>query len=273
MVGDSHVGKVALAYRKLAESSGLLLDFVCAPGAVMRKLRFEGSKLTLEPDDGVWPDHSNRPDHERRNFPESHKRTLEQFMAVAGSNPIDLTRFDAIVLYGGYLVRSDERMRILGENSSWWNDQHDKTRYSAALWADYVALKLSKRLHCVWLEQLNDFIAAGGKVFSVAPPLYSELLFDPQLEITPQSAGMRSMPDDADFLRVEPWYERAITAAGSQYIPLPTSLFSSDRRATDKKFKGDHPSDYQHLNNAGGELVLDAILDALVEWQSTQARA
>lgn len=267
IVGDSHAGKVALAYKNLADRRGLILDFVCALGPVRWKLRFEGSKLSLEPDDGVWPD------QEKKNFPEWHARTLAQFMAVAGSNPIDLTRFDAVVLYGGYLVRSDERMLILGENSAWWHDQHDKTRYSAALWADYVALKLSKRLHLVWLEQLQDYMKTGGKVFSVATPLWNELLFDPRLEITPLSAGMRGMPQDADFLMVEPWYERAITATGSQYIPLPPSLLSSDRRATDLIFKFTRPLDYLHLNDAGGQLVLTAILDALVEWRSNPTNA
>jgi hypothetical protein len=273
IIGDSHVGKVMPAYKKRQDCGGFILDFVVAPGMVMWKFRFEAGNLHLDPDNGGWPDQKNRPEKDKRNFPEIYARTLEQFLAVAGSNPIDLTRYDAVVLCGGSMIRSDGAMRILGEGSAWWNDQHDKTRYSAALWANYVDLKLRKRLHCIWLEQLKDFMAHGGKVFSVPPPLYNELLFESEMENMAETETMHNMPQDANFLLVEPWYERVITSMGSEYIPIPKSLLSNDRRATDRKFKATNDTDYSHLNEAGGVLVLDAILNALEKWRSTLARA
>jgi hypothetical protein len=251
--GDSHVAQLAIAYQQNSQNT-VEFEFVTGPGPVSQKLRFEGHYLHLDENNGVWPYISSRPDLQGSDIDKWYENTKERFMAVAKRNPIDLHGFDAVVLYGGYVVPDN-----------WWQFAVNRNYYSKALILELLVKNVQYTAHYKWLQQIIGFIKDGGKVLSQLPPLRSELGFGDVIKSEQDLSQMKLMPKDISFHSIEPLYELLFKNNGASLIPLPRELYSDDFRATHKRYKSQNEQDYGHVNPAGGKLIFDNLIRVLSE--------
>jgi hypothetical protein len=161
---------------------------------------------------------------------------------------LDLHNYDFIFLYGCQLLSSGFGMN----------------------WINLVASSTKGLTEAVWCAQAIDYIRRSDHYAMVNSIKNKELLARlismpcPLPNITkPQYSAISNVA----MHRVRHLFsvaEQEMIALGVRFSQLPTVLLDSSGYATAASFKNKRPDDYVHLNQQGGELVAERMIEIAI---------
>jgi hypothetical protein len=246
--GDSHISQL-LTSSKLLKCKEVEFIFITGPGPISKKFYFSEYKLCMEDNDGIWPDTSNQPGINVEKFNKWYVNSKEDFLTVAPNGTLDLRELDGVIIYGGHLVKQD-----------WFKYFNIRLFYSQNLLFECIEESVASTNHLIWLTQLKDFIAQGGLVHSIPPPLFNVKMLENLQDSNLVHNMRKALTPDTSFLDVEHLYKKIVERQNSHFIPLPRVLYSEDGWGTHSMYKSKKELDFTHLNQEGGAVLLNYII-------------
>tara|TARA_R110001583_G_scaffold158168_1_gene310090 strand:- start:242 stop:985 length:744 start_codon:yes stop_codon:yes gene_type:complete len=237
VAGDSHVAQLKIANNSII-SDHVRFEFIGAPGPISRLLNLSNNSLSINSRPVRWG-------NDLYNYDEWYDHTLKSITSISDSNIIDLSKFDAIVLYGGGMVMS-----------SWWKHVHNKCHFSSEF-----RISLFKEIFCIyphfiWLNNHNVKIP----LYSMHEPLLNEAAWNEGVDSAQPTDFLKQIPKGATLSDSLNEVEYCLKNFGSKLIRLPNDLFNESDNAVYKKFKSTNPRDFSHFNTDGGDIVLKNLI-------------